>query len=62
MSLPEAIERIQRMRDEEALAEGDDLTLPEPVSGGRLRMKVVSPGRAQRRDAASSERAKSHRS
>ncbi|HEY5294597.1 MAG TPA: hypothetical protein VIJ70_03880 [Gaiellaceae bacterium] len=30
MSLRETIERIQRMRDEEALAEGDDLTLPEP--------------------------------
>ena len=33
-----------------------------PVVRGRLRMKVVSLGRAQRRDAASSERAKSHRS
>ena len=30
MSLRETIERIQRMRDEEALLEGDNLTLPEP--------------------------------
>jgi hypothetical protein len=29
MEAHDAIERIQRMRDEEALVEGDELTLPE---------------------------------